>query len=155
MAQANRERFDWVHRALWERVISRSPRGTVALWGLTYKKDTRSTKNAPALRLLAEIDPRLTLRAWDPVVGLAELREAGVDVPLDVVGSMDDALDGADVLLIMNDWDVFARADPDQIRRRMRRPLVIDTTGALNGRRAELHGIDYVTMGRSDGFATR
>ena len=148
LTAANAERFDWVHRKLWERVLSRTPSATVAFWGLTYKKDTRSTKNSPALRLLAEIDPRVTVRAWDPAVGLAEVRAAGVDAPLAVVGSLEEALDGADALLIMNDWDVWSTADLSQLRSRMRRPLVIDTVGILNGRRADLDGVEYVTMGR-------
>jgi UDPglucose 6-dehydrogenase len=145
---ANDARFDWVHRKVTERLL---PYGgataTVAIWGLTYKKDTRSTKNSPALRLLAEIDPRLTLKAWDPAVGLDEVRASGVDVPLTVTRSRDAALDDADCLLIMADWDQFAQADLDAIRTRMRRPLVIDTVGVLQGRRAALAGIDYVVMG--------
>ena len=148
LAAANAERFDWVHRQLWERVLSRTPGATVALWGLTYKKDTRSTKNSPALRLLAEIDPRVAVRAWDPAVGLDEVRAAGVDAPLTIAASMDEALDGADVLLIMNDWDIWSTADVGQVRTRMRRPVVIDTTGALSGRRAELNDVEYVAMGR-------
>ena len=150
LAVANAERFDWVHRKLWEHVLARSPSATVALWGLTYKKDTRSTKNSPALRLLAEIDPRVTVRAWDPAVGLAEVRAAGVDAPLTVVDSMEEALDGADALFVMNDWDVWSAADVQQLRTRLRRPLVVDTVGALSGRRAELDGIEYVTMGREE-----
>jgi len=149
LAAANADRFDWVHRQLWERVTSRSATATLAVWGLTYKKDTRSTKNSPALRLLAEADPRVTIRAWDPAVGLAEVRADGVDAPLEVTGSMEDALDGADVLLIMNDWEAFAQAELEPIRARMRRPLVIDTTGVLQGRRTELDGIEYVAMGRA------
>jgi UDPglucose 6-dehydrogenase len=145
---ANDGRFDWVHRKLWERLLSRGAGGTVALWGLTYKKDTKSTKNSPALRLLAEIDPRLTVMAWDPAVGLDEVRAAGVDAPLTVTRSRDAALDDADCLLIMADWDQFAQADLDAIRTRMRRPLVIDTVGALQNRQAELGSIEYVSMGR-------
>ena len=145
---ANDARFDWVHRKLAEWLLPRGATQTVAIWGLTYKKDTRSTKNSPALRLLAEIDPRLTLQAWDPAVDLEEVRAAGVDVPLTVTRSRDAALDDADCLVIMADWDQFAQADLDAIRTRMRRPLVIDTVGVLQGRQAELGGIEYVAMGR-------
>ena len=145
---ANDGRFDWVHRKLWERLLSRGASGTVALWGLTYKKDTKSTKNSPALRLLSELDPRLAVQAWDPAVGLDEVRAAGVDVPLTVKLSRDAALDDADCLLIMADWDQFSQADLDAIRTRMRRPLVIDTVGVLQNRRAELSGIEYVAMGQ-------
>lgn len=144
---ANDARFDWVHRKVTERLLPYGATATVAIWGLTYKKDTKSTKNSPALRLLAEIDPRLTLKAWDPAVGLDEVRASGVDVPLTVTRSRDAALDDADCLLIMADWDQFAQADLDAIRTRMRRPLVIDTVGVLQGRRAELGGVEYVVMG--------
>jgi UDPglucose 6-dehydrogenase len=143
----NSSRFDWVHRKLWERLLSRGATGTVAVWGLTYKKDTKSTKNSPALRLLAEIDPRLTVKAWDPAVGLDEVRASGVTTELTVTRSRDAALDDADCLLIMADWDDFAQADLDAIRTRMRRPLVIDSVGVLQGRRAELLGVEYVVMG--------
>ncbi len=144
---ANDARFDWVHRKVWEHLLSRGASGTVAVWGLTYKMDTTSTKNSPALRLLTEIDPRLTVKAWDPAVGLEEVRAAGVEAPLTVMKSRDAALDDADCLLIMADWDQFAQADLDAIRTRMRRPLVIDTVGVLQNRRAELGGIEYVVMG--------
>jgi UDPglucose 6-dehydrogenase len=145
---ANDSRFDWVHDKLRDRLLAYGALGTVAVWGLTSKKDTKSTKNSPALRLLAEIDPRLTLKAWDPAVGLDEIRESGVDVPLTVTRSRDAALDDADCLLIMADWDQFAHADLDAVRTRMRRPLVIDTVGVLQRRQAELAGIEYVVMGR-------
>ncbi|MCC7367553.1 MAG: nucleotide sugar dehydrogenase [Chloroflexi bacterium] len=146
---ANNSRFDWVHRKLTERLLARGgATGTVAIWGLTYKKDTKSTKNSPALRLLAEIDPRLTLKAWDPAVGLDEVRANGISTPLMVVKSRDAALDDADCLAIMADWDTFGQADLDAIRTRMRRPLVIDTVGVLQKRRAEMAGIEYVVMGR-------
>ena len=145
---ANDARFDWVHRKVTERLLPYGATATVAIWGLTYKKDTKSTKNSPALRLLAEIDPRLTLKAWDPAVGLDEVRASGVDTPLTVTRSRDAALDDADCLLIMADWDQFAQADLDAVRTRMRRPLVIDTVGVLQGRQSELAGVEYVSMGR-------
>ena len=146
---ANDHRFDWVHRKVWEKLLTRGDASaTVAIWGLTYKKDTKSTKNSPALRLLAEIDPRLTVKAWDPAVGLDEVRAGGVTAELTVTRSRDATLDDADCLLIMADWDQFAQADLDAIRTRMRRPLVIDSVGVLQGRRSELGGIDYVVMGR-------
>jgi UDPglucose 6-dehydrogenase len=145
---ANDNRFDWVHRKIAERLLIYGATATVAIWGLTYKKDTKSTKNSPALRLLAEIDPRLRVQAWDPAVGLNEVRAAGIDAPLTVTRSRDAALDDADCLLIMADWDQFTQADLDAIRTRMRRPLVIDTVGVLQNRQAELDGIEYVSMGR-------
>ena len=61
--------------------------------------------------------------------------------------SRDDALNGADCLVVMTDWPTFAEADPAELLRRMRRPLVIDCVGVLNGSRERLQGIEYVAMG--------
>ena len=65
-----------------------------------------------------------------------------------VAASQAAALDGADGLLVMADWDHFLQADLEAIRRRMRRPLVIDCVGVLEPRRAEMAGVEYVSMGR-------
>jgi UDPglucose 6-dehydrogenase len=138
-------RLDWASRRVAERVFSREPTPTIAVWGLTYKKNTRSTKNSPSLRIIADLRDRARLRAWDPVIRGGEI-SAGIEV-------LDDGravLDGADCLLIMADWDDFARADLASLRTAMRRPLVIDCVGVLDGRRAEMDGfgIEYVSMGR-------
>jgi UDPglucose 6-dehydrogenase len=137
-------RLEWASRRLAERVFSREPNPTIAVWGLTYKKNTRSTKNSPSLRIIAELQDRARLRAWDPVI-----RAGDVSVGADVVGDGRAALAGADCLLIMADWDEFAHADLDGIREAMRHPLVIDCVGVLENRRADMDGIEYLSMGRS------
>ena len=143
LIEFNARRLEWVQRKVEQLVFAEgSSKPTLAIWGLTYKKDTRSTKNSPALRLLPSLASRATLRAWDPAIGAAE-----VDLPVDFASDRDDALRGADGVLIMADWDQFAEADLDRIRRDMRRPLVLDCVGVLERRRAEMDGIEYVTMG--------
>lgn len=141
LADLNQRRFDWVLRALEARALGR-PNPRVAIWGLTYKKDTRATKNSPALRLIDALATRARLCAWDPTVAPGALCLAA-----DVAPDRDAVLDGADCLAIMADWDHFAHADLDTLRHRMRRPLVVDTVGILANRRGEMQGIDYVTMG--------
>src|SRR5262249_2667588 len=143
LATANADRFGWVGRKLEEHVFCHRSRPTLAVWGLTYKKDTRSTKNSPALRLLAELDGRADVRAWDPAVGAADVQVEG-----EIVASRDAVLAGADALLVMADWEDCAAADLDALRRAMRRPLVIDCVGVLERRRHEMAGIEYISMGR-------
>jgi UDPglucose 6-dehydrogenase len=143
LIDCNARRLDWARRKLAERVLGRTPSPTIGVWGLTYKKNTLSTKNSPALRLIAELDGRAKLLAWDPAVGASD-----VETMASIVRTRDEALTGSDCLLIMADWDHFADADFESIRRRMRRPLVIDCVGALNDRRQEMEGIEYVSMGR-------
>jgi UDPglucose 6-dehydrogenase len=144
LGEHHARRLEWASRRLAERLFAREPHPTIAVWGLTYKKNTRSTKNSPSLRIIAELGDRARLRAWDPVI-----RSGDVSVQADVLDDGRTALDGADCLLIMADWDEFAQADLDSLRRAMRRPLVIDCVGVLDRRRGEMKGIEYVSMGRS------
>ncbi len=142
--ECNARRTRWVMDKLEALVFAEVPRPTVAVWGLAYKKGTRSLKNAPARRVLSALEGRAAVRAYDPLAGAADVG-AGVLV----VSRRDEAPLGADCLLILTDWDEFAAADPAALRRIMRRPLVIDCAGALEGRRGELDGVEYVSMGRA------
>jgi len=143
----NTERPGWVRRKLDEHVFlpGIAPAGqkpVIGVWGLAYKKGTRSTKNAIAPRLLEELRDLAVLRVWDPVVLPTE-----VDVPATFTASRDDVLDGADALVILTDWDEFS-APPRAALERMRHRLVIDAVGVVDLARAELSGVDYVAMGR-------
>ncbi|MGH7353308.1 MAG: nucleotide sugar dehydrogenase [Candidatus Rokuibacteriota bacterium] len=139
----NGRRLRWLMDRLRLHVFSATALPTLAVWGLTYKKNTRATRNSPALRTIAGLSGRARFRAWDPVI-----RAGDVDIAAEVCASRDAALDGADALLIMADWDEFASADVIAIQKAMRRPIVIDCVGALRARSAELSGITYLGMGR-------
>ncbi len=144
LIELNLQRLRWVQQLLERLVLGTTIDPTVGVWGLTYKKNTRSTKNSPALRVIASLIGRARIRAWDPAVG-DEVVSAGVDI----TRHRDGVLDGADCLVIMSDWDEFGTADLEAIRQRMRRSLVIDCVGILSGRRGELAGIEYFAMGLS------
>ena len=140
----NGRRYHWALRMLREHVFRDVPSPTLAVWGLTYKKNTRSMKNSPALRLINDLGRAADVRAWDPVISAAE-----VNLPARVLSSPDAVLDGADGLVILSDWDEFSACDLGPIRTSMRHPVVIDCVGALKLRRAEMTGIRYVSMGRA------
>ena len=139
----NARRYRWVQRQLERRVLGAGARPVVAVWGLAYKKDTRSTKNSMALRVIADLRGRAEVRAYDPLV-----RAADVDVPATILDDRDATLAGADCLLVLTDWDDFA-APPRDAFKAMRRPLVIDCVGVVDPRRAGLDGVEFVTMGRT------
>lgn len=138
----NPRRIGWVHRQLEEHVFLEVSHPVIAVWGLAYKKNTRSTKNSAALRVIDELRGRAEVRAYDPVV-----RSDDLDLPVKVVADRDEALAGADCLLILTDWDEFARPRPEALRT-MRRPLLIDGVGVVDVATADLRGVRYVTMGR-------
>jgi UDPglucose 6-dehydrogenase len=140
----NDHRYQWVLQKLDVHVFSEVSRPVIAVWGLAYKRNTRSTKNSMALRVIRDLAERADVRAWDPVVGAGE-----VDVPAKIADDPAHALDGADALLIVTDWPEFA-APPADALSRMRRRVVIDGVGILDQARAAAPDVTYVSMGRGD-----
>jgi UDPglucose 6-dehydrogenase len=139
----NARRYRWVHRQLERRVLDGNARAVVAVWGLAYKKNTRSTKNSMALRVIENLRGRAEVRAYDPLV-----KAPGADVAATLVESRDAALVGADCLLILTDWDEFA-TPPGAGFGAMRHPVVIDCVGVMEAGGADLRGVEYVAMGRA------
>ena len=139
----NARRYRWVHRQLEQRVLDGTAGVVVAVWGLAYKKNTRSTKNSVALRVIENLRGRAEVRAYDPLV-----KAPGADVAATLVESPAAALVGADCLLILTDWDEFA-TPPGGGFRAMRHRVVIDCVGVMDARRAELRGVEYVAMGQA------
>ncbi len=145
MVAYNARRPQWVHRALQEHVFAENQYPVIAVWGLAYKKNTRSTKNSMPLRVIHELRGLADVRAYDPVI-----KAGDVDVPAKVLDHRDEVLAGADCLLILTDWDEFAVPGREALRA-MRRPLVIDAVGVVDAARADLRGVRLIAMGRSDG----
>jgi len=144
MIDYNDRRYQWVQRKLDVHVFSAVSRPVLAVWGLAYKRNTRSTKNSMALRVINDLAPRVDVRAWDPVV-----RAGDVDVPAKIVGNAAEALDGADALLVLTDWPEFG-APPADALSRMRRRVVIDGVGIVDRQRTDLRDVTLVSMGLGD-----
>lgn len=92
----------WVLRQIHKHVLPIHPQPIFAILGLAYKKDTDSIKNSPALALIESLQG-YRVRAFDPTV----THLPDYYPTFDVVGTIEEACAGADVLLIMTPWDMF------------------------------------------------
>ena len=140
----NGVRYNWVHRKLQQHVFDKMGDPLICLWGLAYKKGTDSTKNSVSLRVIADLKGEAQIRAYDPAVKIT-----GSDLGFAIYGDKYEALDGADCLLIMTDWDEFGTLDIGLLRQRMRCPTVIDCVGILTADSARFADINYVSLGNS------
>lgn len=137
-------RYGWLLKTLERAVLRPGARPRLALWGLAYKKNSRSTKNSVALRLLGDLAGRAAVTAYDPQVKL--------DVPMPGVGTAASALEacrGARALVILTDWDEFAAVDPAAIRAALEAPVVVDAVGVLDPARARAAGLTYIAIGEA------
>jgi UDPglucose 6-dehydrogenase len=119
---------------------------TVAVLGLTFKPNTDDMRDSPSLAIL----PRLAaagarIRAYDP----EGMPEAKKQLP-DLVYCADayEAIDGADALVLLTEWNAFRALDLDRVRNLLAAPLVIDLRNIYQPDEMLAAGLTYVSVGR-------
>lgn len=135
---------DWAWRVLSAAIPpDRQVDARVAILGLAYKENTKSTKNSPAFALLRHLCHMKTV-AFDPAVPSKGTPHPG----LQQAENAEAACMGADVVAIMTPWPEFKALDPGRLAKLMRGRVVLDPYGVLNGRAVEAQGLSYLTIGR-------
>ncbi len=120
---------------------------TIAIWGLAFKPRTDDMREAPAITI---IDRLLTLgarvRAYDP-----EANETARQIFGDRIVLCDksyDALNGADALAVLTEWNNFREPDFRKIRTLLRTPVVFDGRNVYSPEQMRALGFTYFSIGR-------
>jgi UDPglucose 6-dehydrogenase len=119
---------------------------TVGVLGLTFKPNTDDMRDAPSLAIIPALQARgARIQAFDPE-GLYEARELLADVefkedPYQVAA-------GADVLVIITEWDQFRALDLDRIKLLMNRPALVDLRNIYKPDDMRARGFSYSSVGR-------
>ena len=139
------ERFlEKVLNALWTLKNKR-----VAVWGLAFKPNTDDIREAPSLRILPELLKRgAEVRAYDPKATENFRRVFLPGEDLTYVEDKYDAVDGAEALLILTEWEEFAKADMKKVRELMELPVVVDGRNVFEPERMKQLGFEYFSIGR-------
>jgi len=119
---------------------------TVALLGLAFKSDTDDVRESPALKIAAALlDAGVRVKAYDPAASQTALRE----LPgLEIVNDPYDAADGADGLVVATEWNEFKKLDWPELKKRLKRPLVVDLRNLYDPIEVREAGFTYVAFGR-------
>ena len=118
----------------------------IAAWGLAFKPGTDDVRFSPAVaiiqRLLAE---GAQVTAYDPKA----MDEARAELPdIGYAASAEQAVEGADALVIFTDWPQFREVDLDRVRDSMARPMVIDGRNMFSPVEMRRRGFEYLSVGR-------
>ena len=119
---------------------------TVAILGLSYKPDTDDLREAPSLDIIhALLQKKVKVRVYDPAV-----RRGNPEIPAAVTfgTSAYDAAKGADVLVLVTEWNQFRRLDLLKIRRAMRRRAIVDLRNIYDPATVRKLGFTYTAVGR-------
>ncbi|EKD73817.1 MAG: hypothetical protein ACD_45C00181G0005 [uncultured bacterium] len=137
----NRYRKNWVLKILHQSILLRNPNPSIAVLGLTYKENTNSTKNSPALALLESLKT-YNIQSYDPTIKVPIVSWARC------AHSIDEAVQNVDVLIIMTPWEEFKSLTPDTLKNNMHGKIIIDPYHALNEIHFLKEGFQYFALGR-------
>ena len=121
----------------------------VALLGLTFKPNTDDMRDAPSLAIAQTlIDAGVEVSAYDP----EGMELAGPMMP-EVAMKPDAyaAIEGADAVVIVTEWDAFRALDFARIKQLARGALLVDLRNIYDPQEVRAAGFSYIGIGRGQG----
>jgi UDPglucose 6-dehydrogenase len=119
-----------------------------AVWGLAFKPRTDDMREAPSLVILEGLLGKgATLVAHDPVATEVARKHFGDRVRYSETPY--EALEGADGLFVLTEWNEFRRPDFDRMKKLMRQSVVFDGRNIFDPPRMRERGFVYFGIGRS------
>ena len=127
-----------------------------AVWGLAFKPNTDDMREAPSRVLLKELIERgASVAVHDPVAMEEAKRVLALDLSEAQLSRIEfkdtpmEALDGAEALVIVTEWKAFRSPDFEQIKVRLKHPVIIDGRNLFEPPLMTGLGIEYHGIGRS------
>jgi UDPglucose 6-dehydrogenase len=115
---------------------------TIAAWGLTFKARTDDLRDSPALAIVEQLGLQgARVKAFDPTV---KQQLPGIDVCVDAY----EACEGAEVLVVLTEWDEFRWLDPERVRATMAGAQLVDARNLLERAAWQRAGFTYQGVGR-------
>ena len=119
---------------------------TVAILGLTFKPNTDDMSDSPSLVVIPALQAMgARIRAFDPA-GMNEARHLLKDVAF--TESAYQAAEGADVLVILREWDQFRALNLGRMKELMNRARMVDLRNISRLHESSSDGFDYVGIGK-------
>ena len=124
---------------------------TVAVWGLSFKPQTDDMREASSRVLMESLwEAGASVRAYDPEA-MNEMRRIYPDQGgLQLCDSAQDALQGADALAIVTEWQEFRSPDFEAIKSTIKDPVIFDGRNLYDPELLSTLGITYYAIGRSN-----
>ena len=120
---------------------------TIGMWGLSFKPRTDDMREAPAVPIVEGLlAAGAHVRAYDPQAAGAAAAIFGDRITY--AQRSYDALDGADALAIVTEWNEFREPDFARMRSLMRTPVIFDGRNVFDVEHMRAEGFTYYSIGR-------
>jgi UDPglucose 6-dehydrogenase len=122
---------------------------TIAVWGLAFKANTNDMREAPSRELLEALwAAGARVQAYDPAAMQEAERIYGTRGDLHLCATREEAVMGADALVICTEWSEFRAVDFLWLKSKLGQPIVVDGRNLFEPFEAAQAGIRYYAVGR-------
>ena len=119
----------------------------LAVLGLTFKPETDDMRDAPVLTILPELlNKGISINAHDPQ-GMEEAKKV-LPSEIDYYDDIYMALDGADAVLLMTEWNIYRNLDMNLVKNKLKNPIFIDLRNVYEPKTMKELGFNYHSIGR-------
>lgn len=121
---------------------------TFAVWGLAFKPKTNDMRMAPAITIIdALLERGAKIKAYDPKA-FEHAKTIWAD-KITYAKNAYEALEDADAMLLLTEWNEFRRPDFDKIKALLNTPIIFDGRNQYDPKRMEQRGFEYACVGKA------
>jgi UDPglucose 6-dehydrogenase len=124
---------------------------TFVIWGTAFKANTDDIRETPAIDTTLELHKAgAKVRFHDPeAADHFEQLMVKMGIPVDQFENKYDALNGADGLLILTEWKQYRAPDFEEIKSRLKTPVIFDGRNLYNTKKVLEQGFSYYAIGKA------
>jgi UDPglucose 6-dehydrogenase len=150
VVEVNDEQFDRVARKAVELAGGSVEGVQLAVWGLTFKARTDDLRESPSLSIVKRLLAKgAKIRAFDPsITPPAESHKQPILEGIELAADPYAACEGAEVLLVLTEWDEFKWLDFDKVGETLAALNVVDGRNLLDREALRRRGFVYQGIGR-------
>ena len=121
---------------------------TVAIWGLAFKPETNDMREAPAIDIVNQLlEKGARIQAYDPKA--FEQAKSYFGDKIVYSNSAYEALEKADCLVLVTEWQEFKQPDFAKIKLLLKEPTIFDGRNQYNGDKLIQAGFNYICIGKN------
>ncbi len=122
---------------------------TLALWGLAFKANTDDMREASSVSIIEYLTAKgMQIKAFDPEAGRQARYSLGSNPGVQIVEDEYCALDGAQALAVLTEWNQFRNPDFEQIKSRLEAPVIFDGRNLYQPNHLASMGFAYFCIGQ-------
>jgi len=130
-----------------QKILTHAKGKKVAMWGLSFKPNTDDIREAPAVYLIKDLLQKgFEITAYDPE-GMPKTKAVFND-QIRFVDDLYKCVDGADILVVVTEWNEFKQVDLTKVKKLLKEPVLIDGRNIYHPEKTRALGFKYFGVGR-------